>query len=304
MATVALLAFAAVFLYRVRIGSAPQARSMAVLPFLNLSPDSSSQYLSDGITEELTTRLAQISGLRVAARTSAFQFQSRPRDIREIARRLNVGIVLEGSLARSPERMHVTAQLISSRTGYHLWSASYDRQPEQMFEVQEEIVDQVAKALNVPLSNAQQARLAKPDTVDPQAHDLYLQGRYLWNQRSRGSKLEQSITLFARATERDPGYALAYAGLADAYAVAAVNNNAAAFAPGAKIAARTALALDNTLAEPHATLGLVESQVEWKFAEAESEFERALELDPANAAAHHWRGLNLTILGAVCGCRC
>jgi TolB-like protein/DNA-binding winged helix-turn-helix (wHTH) protein/Tfp pilus assembly protein PilF len=297
IATAALLAFAAVFLYRIRIGSVPQAQSIGVLPFLNLSPDSSSQYLSDGITEELTTRLAQISGLRVAARTSAFQFQSRPRDIREIARRLNVGVVLEGSLARSPERMHVTAQLISSRTGYHLWSASYDRQPEQMFEVQEEIVDQVAKALNVPLSSAQQARLAKPDTVDPQAHDLYLQGRYLWNQRSRGNKLEQSITLFARATERDPGYALAYTGLADAYAVAAVNNNAAAFAPGAKIAARTALALDNTLAEPHATLGLVESQLEWKFAEAESEFERALELDPANAAAHHWRGLNLTILG-------
>ena len=252
--------------------------------------------MSDGITEELTTRLAQIPGLRVAARTSAFQFQSKPQDVREIGRQLNVHAILEGSLSRSQERLHVTAQLISSRTGYHLWSASYDRQPKQLFEVQEEIVREVAKALNVPLSAAERTRLARPDTVDAGAHDLYLQGRYLWNQRSRGSKLEQSIALFARATESDPQYALAYAGLADAYAVRAVNDNNASFAPGAKIAANTSLSLDNTLAEPHATLGLVESQVEWKFQEAEREFQRALELDPSNAAAHHWRGLNLTIL--------
>jgi TolB-like protein/DNA-binding winged helix-turn-helix (wHTH) protein len=296
MATAALFAVAAVFLYRSRISSAHQEHSIAVLPFLNLSPERSNQYLSDGISEELTTRLAQIPGLKVAARTSAFQFQSKPQNIREIGRQLNVHAVLEGSLARSQDRLHVTAQLISSRSGYHLWSATYDRQADQLFEVQEEIVRQVAKALKTPLSAAQQARLGKRDTLNAEAHDLYLQGRYLWNQRSRGSKLEQSIILFERAIDRDPQYALAYAGLADAYAVAAVNNSAAAFAAGAKIAATTALSLDGTLAEPHATLGLIESQVEWKFAKAEREFQRALELDPSNAPAHHWRGLNLTIL--------
>ncbi|MBV9180654.1 MAG: winged helix-turn-helix domain-containing protein, partial [Acidobacteria bacterium] len=297
LATVALLTAAAVFFYRPRPGMAPEGYSVAVLPFLNLSPELSGQYLSDGIAEELTTRLAQIPALRVAARTSAFQFQSRPTDVREIGRRLHAGAVLEGSVARSQQKLHVSAQLISARTGFHLWAASYDCQPDQLFDIQEAIVRQVANALRVPLTPAEQAWLTKPDTVDPEAHDLYLQGRYLWNQRSRGSKLEQSIALFARATDRDPHYALAYAGLADAYAVAAVNNNAAAFAPGAKIAAKTALSLNATLAEPYAALGLIESQVEWKFADAETEFRRALQLDPRDAAAHHWRGLNLTILG-------
>ena len=295
--SLALFTMAALFLYRSRVGSVPQGHSIAVLPFLNLSPELSSQYLSDGIAEELTTRLAQIPALRVAARTSAFQFQSKATDVREIGRRLKAGAVLEGSVGRSQQGLHVTAQLISSRTGFHLWASSYDCQPDQLFDIEEAIVREVANALQVPLTPAEQARLTKPDTVDAESHDLYLQGRYLWNQRSRGSKLEQSIALFSRATDKDPHYALAYAGLADAYAVAAVNNNAAAFAPGAKIAAKAALSMDATLAEPHAALGLVESQVEWKFDDAESEFQRALELNPDNAVARHWRGLNLTILG-------
>src|SRR5262249_7517564 len=152
--------------------------------------DPSSSYLSDGISEEITTELAQVPNLRVAARTSAFQFKGKSEDVRRIGEKLGVRAVLEGSVIRSGDMLHVTAQLIDAHDGYHIWSGAYDSRPLDLYHIQKEIVQQTALTLKVPLSKAQMERFSRYDTVNVEAHDLYLQGRYLWNQRSRGSKLE------------------------------------------------------------------------------------------------------------------
>ncbi len=270
--------------------SGEAAHSIAVLPFVNIGADPANEPFSDGMSEELMTALAKVEELRVAARTSAFSFKGKAVDVREIGSKLNVGYVLAGSVRRAGPRLRVSAQLINAATGYHLWSDEYDRDARDVFAVQDEIARAIVGALRVKLSGAANATLVKPSTENPEAHDLYLQGRYFFAKRDSTS-LRKAQDFFERAIVKDPSYALAYAGLSDAYSHRAVFG----YVPPhdihskAKDAALRALALDSTLAEAHTSLGFIDLFLEWDWATAGRELDRALALDPRYPPAHLFR---------------
>jgi serine/threonine protein kinase/tetratricopeptide (TPR) repeat protein len=273
--------------------------SVAVLPLTNLSPDRANEYFSDGMTEELITALGRVKGLRVAARASSFAFKGRPLDIGEASRKLHVGAVLDGSVRRAGNRLRVTAELVDARDGSRLWADQYDRQLKNVFAVQDELARAIVGALRIPLklASSSDTALVKPATADVDAHDLYLQGRFLWNQRTREALL-RAAQYFERAVGRDSAYAQAYAGLADTYVVlpyfGAVRPTKA-FAT-AKRAAERALALDSTLAEAHTSLAEVRMIGDYDWPGAEEEYRRAIALDPNYATAHQWYA---NYLGAV-----
>jgi TolB-like protein/DNA-binding SARP family transcriptional activator len=268
----------------------PRAPSIAVLPFVNMSPDGANEYFSDGITEEIMTALSRIEGLRVAARTSAFAFKGTRESVSEIGRQLGVRTVLEGSVRRADDRLRVTVQLINVEDGYHLWAETYDRDLRDVFAVQEQIAQAIVGALRVQLSGEETAIVVRP-TADLTAYDLYLKGRHAVNQRSGGS-LVQAAVYFEQAIARDPRFAQAYAGLADAYVLLPgynVTSSSEAW-PKGRAAAERALALDSTLAEAHTTLayGTFMFDADWRA--AEQGFRRAIALNPGYATAHHWYG--------------
>jgi TolB-like protein/DNA-binding winged helix-turn-helix (wHTH) protein/Tfp pilus assembly protein PilF len=266
--------------------------SVAVLPFLNLGGNPENDYLGDGFAEELTTALAEIPGLHVAARTSAFQFRGKDEDVRRVGEQLSVGTIIEGSVTRSGDELHVTAQLVSTRDGYHLWSRTYDVPQSQIYAIQQEIVHETVRALGLPAPRL----LAHRYTVNPEAHDLYLEGRYYWNKRDLPD-MERSAQLFEAAIRKDPNFALAYAGLADTYVVMGGNGQKplSEVVPRAKPALARALELDPNLGEAHATLALLHSEISGERRGLVPELQRAVELSPGYASAHHWLGL---ILGA------
>lgn len=292
----ALVLIASLAFMRSRHRSASQPSSIAVLPFLNLNANPTEAYLSDGVAEELTTDLAQLKGLRVVAATSAFQFRGKAEDVRKIGHALSAEALLEGSISQSSGTLRINAQLIDTRNGFHLWSKGYSVQPSELQAAEQDIVEQSARALQLPADAT--VRPLKRDTENPEAHVLYLHGRYLWNSRQMPDMLE-SIRLFERAIKDDPNYALAYAGLADSYTVMTINMqlSPAEAVPRAKAALEHAMELDPNLARAHATMGLLESQCEWNWRDAEQEFRKAIELDPNYAPAHHWAGLNYMELG-------
>lgn len=271
--------------------------SVAVLPFKNMSADPENEYFADGMTEEIINALSHVEGLQVASRTSAFAFKGREKDIRTIGEELNVGAVLEGSVRQAGRRIRVTAQLVNVADGYQRWSERYDRDMEDVFAVQDEIAVSITEAL--------EARLATPSAgskraTDVEAYKLYLKGRFQWNKRTNAT-MRQAIALFEQALERDPGYAPAYAGIADCYGLLGWVAFGAmpphdAF-PKAEAAARRALELDDSLAEAHNTLGWTRLVYGWDRAAAESAFRRALELNPQYAMAHSWYGLHLAWTG-------
>lgn len=267
-----------------------------MLPFLNLNGGSADEYLSDGIAEELTTGLAQLGGLRVVAATSAFQFRGKSEDVRKIGQALDARALLEGSISQSGDGLRINVQLINTLDGYHLWSKTYDTRAADLLASEREIVEETAHALRVPVP--QSFRSIRLDTKNPEAHDLYLQGRYLWSKRDLAD-MRESAQLFERATQADPNYALAYAGVADAYAVMSTNAqmSPAEALPRAKAALQRALEIDPNLAQAHATMGLLKSQCEWDWPGAEQEFRRAIELQPNYAEAHHWAGLDYMFMG-------
>jgi adenylate cyclase len=269
--------------------------SIAVLPFLDLRAPHAQQYLSDGVAEDLTTELAQLKDLRVVAATSAFQFRGKSEDVRKIGRALNAEALLEGSISQSGSGLRINAQLIDARNGYHLWSKIYDTQTDNLFAPELDIVQETARALGLTVNSALPL---KRDTESDEAHDLYLQGRYLWHTRQLPDMLE-SVKLFERAIQDDPNYALAYAGLADSYVVMAINTQMAPAEalPRAKAALQRALDLDPNLAQVHATWGLLKSQCEWDWRGAEQEFRTAIDLEPNYAPAHHWAGLAYMEMG-------
>src|SRR5881396_1727591 len=270
--------------------SGEAAHSIAVLPFVNIGADPNNEPFSDGMSEELITALTKVADLRVTARMSAFSFKGKEVDIREIGSKLNVSYVLEGSVRRAGSQLRVSAQLINAATGYHLWSDEYDRDARDVFTVQDEIARAIVAALRVKLSGAANAALVKPATGNAEAHDLYLQGRYFFAKRDSTS-LRKAQDYFERAIADDPSYALAYAGLSDAYSHRAVFG----YVPPhdihakAKQAVLRALALDSTLVEAHTSLGFIELFLEWDWATAGRELDRALALDPRYPPAHLFR---------------
>lgn len=264
-------------------------RSIAVLPFADLSPEGDQEYFGDGVAEELLGALSQLDGLRVASRTSSFAFKGQRLDVREIGRRLGVGAVIEGSVNRSGERLRVNARLVSVEGGFRLWSERFDTEARDIFAIQDSIARSVAQALQVRLAGGERELVVRGQTTDHRAQELYLQGRYAWNRRTREG-LDQAVRYFEAAVERDSLYARALVGLADAYAVQGFYDYRPpreAFPP-AQAAARRALAIDSTLAEPHATLGYAALYYDWDWEAAEREFLRSLELDPGYPVAHQW----------------
>jgi adenylate cyclase len=259
------------------------AKSIAVLPFVNMSADKNDEYLSDGVSEELITALSKITGLQVKARTSSFAFKGKNEDIQKIGELLHVSHLLEGSVAKAGNKLRITAQLIQASDGNHLWSDTYDRDMQDIFAVRSEVAQKVAATLKVRLLGEDKKQLEKKPTENLEAYNLYRQGRYYGDQVSEEG-IKKALPFFQQAIQKDPRFALAYAGMADTYVAAAD-----AFIPPreafskAKEAALKAIELDDTLAEAHASLGLVHYHYDWDWAAAEKEFKRALVLNPHSA---------------------
>jgi len=263
------------------------ASSIAVLPFVNLSSEKENEYFSDGLTDDLINALTKVQGLRVVARSSAFQFKGKSSDIRTVGRQLNVATVLEGSVQKSGDRLRITAQLSSVADGYHLWSETYDRQLQDVFAVQDEISRAIVRALEVRVAGDPGRRLVTSSTQDLDAYNLYLQGRFHLNKwRPEGAR--KGIEYFERAIAKDPSYAPAQAGLADCHTWLGVFgwSPARQAMPEAREAANRALQLDDTLAAAHISLGYVKALYDWDWPGAAREFKRALELSPGDPDVH------------------
>ncbi len=261
------------------------ARALAVLPFANLSADADNEYFSDGITDEILSALMNVEGLRVASRTSSFAFKNAKDDIREIGAKLGVSAVLEGTVRRDGNRVKITAQLVNVADGMHLWSKSYDREIKDIFAVQEEIAHSITEALALQFSAADHEAHMRRATRDPEAYDLYLRGKYLVTIRSQEQN-QEAIRLFAEASERDPKFALAFAGMAQAQIAAAEFVAPRQVLPRAKAAALRALQLDSTLFETRLALSEVRQVYDRDWLAAEHEIQRAIALHPNSSEAH------------------
>ncbi|HKK46600.1 MAG TPA: tetratricopeptide repeat protein [Balneolaceae bacterium] len=265
------------------------AKSVAVLPFVNMSHDSSDDYFSDGITEEILNALAQIPGLKVPGRTSSFVFKGKNENLSKVGRDLNVAYVLEGSIQRAGDEVRITAQLINSRTDYHIWSHYYDRKLKNVFAIEDEISKAIANELKLKLNvgNRQQEAISDPDV---KAHDLYLLGLHYWNKRTP-TDLRHAISYFKQAISHDSTYATAWAGLANAYAVPAAwydTLEPSRALPLAEIAARNALKLDPKLAQAHTALAYTIMNYEHDWTTARTEFDKALKYDPTYPTAYEF----------------
>lgn len=275
-----------------------EIHALAVLPLEDLSGDPGHEYFADSMTEALITSLAKIKALRVISRTSAMQYKRSRKALSEITRELNVDAVIEGSILRSGERVRITTQLIHGASDQHLWAESYERDFRDILSVQSEIARQVANQVRVVLTPEERSKLGSTRQVDPQAHELYLKARYHWNKRTEES-VRKAISYFHQAIDNDPTYAQGYAGLADCYNILGYYNDLPPIEayPKGKAAALKALELDDSLAEPHAALGVVKRDFDWDWPGAEEEFQRAIELNPGCVDAYHWRSTLHSMLG-------
>ncbi|HVT92654.1 MAG TPA: tetratricopeptide repeat protein [Bryobacteraceae bacterium] len=283
---------AAAVIYAVRensVGPHPGLNSIAVLPFVDLSPAKDQAYFCDGMTEEIIDELTRAGGFRVVARTSSFAFKDKHQDVREIGEKLGVGAVMEGSVRKDGQRLRVTAQLIGVADGYHLWSQTYERELKDVFTVQDEISNAIVQTLRQKLPAPGPA---KGQQEDLEAYELYLKGLYHWN-RWQKDEVDKGITYFNQALARDPNYAAAWAGLADSYTWLAFYGAAAPTdtMPKARAAAEKAISLNDSLAEAHTSLGYVRALYEWDWPSAQKEFQRAIELNPNSADAHFGYGV-------------
>jgi len=276
------------------ISSVPE-KSIAVLPFENRSPDPNNAYFADGIQDEILTRLSKIADLKVISRTSTQRLKSSPDDLPQIAQRLGVANVLEGSVQKSGDSVRVNVQLIKAATDAHLWAESFDRQLTDIFRIEREVAKAIADTLQAKLSGAEQSAIAVRPTENIEAHDLYLKGRYFVAKRT-GDDLKRAIDYFNQAIAKDPNYALAYAGLADSYALLHdyASEPVAEVLPKARAAAEKALSIDSSLAEAHVALGLVLHE-ELNLKEAKLEYERAIALNPNYATAHYLLGFSILV---------
>ena len=265
-------------------------KSIAVLPFINMSNEPDEDYFGDGFAEEILNSLSALKDLKVAGRTSAFQFNRKNTDIREIGEKLGVNTVLEGSVRKQGKRLRVTVQLINVEDGFHLWSEKYDRNTDDIFAIQDEVASAVTEKLKVTLLDNDKVRIKKTPTKNTEAYELYLKGRFYVNKR--GASIATGIHYFERAIAMDPNFALAHTGYADANLMAAFYG----LVPPkqviykAKQAAETALALDPTLCEPYCSLGCYYTCFDWNWEEGEKNFRKSLELNSKYAQAHFWYG--------------
>lgn len=271
--------------------------SVAVLPLENLSGDKEQEYFAEGMTDELITNLGKLSALRVISRTSVMQYRGTKKPLPEVARELNVDALVEGTVLRAGDRVRITAQLIRAVPEKHLWSESYERDLRNVLGLQAEVARAIAGEIQIKLTSQERAGLSSARPVDPVAHESYLRGIYLWNKRTE-QDLQKSIEYFNRAVERDPSYPLGYAGLANAYNALGMYAHfpPRTIYPQARAAALKALALDDTLAEAHAALGLYDAIYQWDQPGADRELRRAIELNPGYALAHMWLGETLSTM--------
>jgi len=265
------------------------AKSIAVLPFDNLSHDPDNAYFAEGVQDEILTRLAKVADLKVISRTSTQKYKSAPDNLRAIAQQLGVANILEGSVQKANDQVRVNVQLINATNDAHLWADIYDRKLTDIFAVESEIAKTIADTLRAKLTGSELKAIAKVPTADSEAYELYLKGRFFWNKRT-GPDLRKAIGYFDQAISKDPNYALAYAGLADSYLLLPAFSAASPqdSIPQAKAAAKHALELDDSLAEAHASSGRILSGYDFAFDQSIKKFERAIQLNPNYAMAHHW----------------
>jgi eukaryotic-like serine/threonine-protein kinase len=293
------LALSSDTLRRRLFGAAPTAQihSLAVLPLENYSRDPEQDYFADGMTEALITDLSKISALRVISRTSAMQYKGVKKSLPEIARELQVDAVIEGSVERAGDRVRITAQLIQAKNDEHLWADSYDRDLRDVLSLQDDVARQIAAQVQVKLTPQEQKQLASPGSTNPEAYQLYLQGRFHWNKGDEPN-LKKSIEYYQQALGKDPNYALAYAGLADSYsAFSDWYSPPRQVMPQAKAAAVKALKLDESLAAAHNSLCVIYTIYDWDWQGAEKECRRAIELNPSFADAHDNYATYLSAIG-------
>ena len=274
-------------------------KSIAVLPFVNMSADADNEYFCDGLAEELLNALAKIEDLKVAARTASFSFRGKNAPMDEIGRTLNVNTILEGSVRKAGDRVRISIQLIDAADGYHIWSERYDRDMQDIFEVQDEITLAVVDALKLKLLGAEKQAVLKRHTNDPEAYQLYLQGRFFFYKRTPEG-FQKAIECFEKAIKIDSHYAIAVSGLADCYTFFGFYEVLAPAEAKAKAsdAAFGALELDDTLAETHTSVAFYYTIFEWNFAAAEEHFWKARSLNPKYALTYHLHSSNLLLLGA------
>jgi TolB-like protein/Flp pilus assembly protein TadD len=268
-------------------------KSIAVLPFENLSEEKGNAYFADGIQDEILARLSKISDLKVISRTSTQKYKSAPDNLREIAKQLGVANILEGSVQKAADQVRVNVQLINALNDAHLWSDIYDRKLTDIFAVESDIAKTIADTLEAKLTHTEQSAIAARPTEDNEAHELYLKGRYFFGKRTV-EDLKRAIDYFNQALAKDPNYAPAYAGIADSYVLLPEysNESSTELYPKARAAAEKALAIDNDLAEAHVSLGLLHG-ADFNLNPSKREFERALKLNPNYAAAHYFLGLTV-----------
>jgi serine/threonine protein kinase/tetratricopeptide (TPR) repeat protein len=262
--------------------------SLAVLPLENLSGDPQQQYFADGMTEELTTELSQVSSLRVVSRTSAMRYKGTQKSVPQIASELNVDAVVEGSVEREGDRVRITAQLVQGATDTHVWAKGYERDLRDSLRLQDEVAQAIVNEIQLKLTPQEQAHFARKDVIDPEAHEDYLQGLFYLNLHD-GPDVRKAISLFQAATQKDPSYAAAYSSLSDSYRALTYNSNVAPAdaIPQSEAAARRALQIDDQLAVAHASLASGLGNYDWDWAGAEREFQTAFRLSPNSSLVHY-----------------
>jgi len=289
------LAIAALSYFYSGRGNRAPINSIAVLPFVNDSVDPTTEYLSDGITESLINSLSQLPTLRVIARSTAFTYKGRAVDPRQVGRELGVDVVLMGRITQREDALSIQADLVNVADGSQLWGEQYNRTLSDALAIQQEISREISERLRLKITGDEQRRVTRHSTPHTEAYQLYLKGRYHWNKRTdEGAR--RAIEYFHQALEKDPGYALAYVGLADSYLLSELLPARERY-PKAKAAAQKALEIDGTLGEAHASLAAVKNWYDFDWSGAEIEFRRAIELSPNYPTAHHWYGEFLANLG-------
>jgi adenylate cyclase len=282
-------------------GAEMSEKSIAVLPFENRSEDKANAYFAEGVQDEILTRLSKIADLKVTSRTSTQHYKSVPENLAEIAKQLGVAHILEGSVQKSGDAVRVNVQLIKAANDSQVWAETFDRKLTDIFSVESDVAKAIADQLRAHITRQEEQVIAAKPTKNIEAYDAYLRGRYFWNKRTSDG-IKHAIEHFQQSIERDPDFALGHAGLADSYIALTFYNFAAPHEtmPKAKESAIKALALDNTLAEAHASLAHILMNYDWNWSAAEKEFKRSIELKPDYATAHEWYAIHyLTATGRL-----